>query len=80
MTLQQKIEALTFYGTNDEAYELFQATCGLCYQMSGLGYQDKAVTLYYWAKELAQDSLEWTLDNFDSVDEVDKIQGSYSRN
>lgn len=57
MDISDRIKALKYYGTGDEGVELFQATCGLCYQMTGLGQSEKAETLYQWAKELADASL-----------------------
>ena len=55
-TLQERIESLTFYGTGDEAYELFSATCLLCYNMFGLGSLGKAEILCAWAEEMAYES------------------------
>lgn len=65
-TLRQRIEGLTFYGCGDEAYELFQATTSLCYQMSGLGEPEKAEKLCEWAEELAKAS-----ENHKSEDDED---------
>lgn len=58
-TLEQRIEALTFYGTGDEAYELFQATCTLSYKLYGLNMADKAEVACQWAEEMAHDSAIW---------------------
>jgi len=51
-----KIEVLC---PGDEAGELFQATCDLCYKMSGLGDPEKAELLYSWAVEQAEHSKKW---------------------
>lgn len=75
--LAKRVEALVFYGTGDESYELFQATCGLLYMMNGLGQVDKAELLYEWAKEQADGSRQWTLEEFGSLDEVDSENGVY---
>lgn len=52
-SLEERIEALTFYGTGDEAYELFSATCSLAYKMYGLGLEGEAAILCMWAEEMA---------------------------
>lgn len=57
-TLRERIEGLTFWGTGDEAYELFCATTSLCCRMSGLGQTKQAETLCRWAEEQARASEE----------------------
>ena len=52
-SLQERVEALKYYGVGDEGGELFQATCGLCYRMYGLGQCEWAEELYLWAADLA---------------------------
>lgn len=54
--LSDKIKALVFYAPGDEASELFEQTCSLCYRMYGFGYTAEAETLYEWAKEQAEAS------------------------
>lgn len=59
--IEERIEKLCWYGScENEGYELFSATCGLCYQMNGIGdHGEKCETLYQWAKELAEESRQW---------------------
>lgn len=59
MSIRERIERLKFYGTGDEAYELFQLTCSLCYRMHGEGPDEWAETLCKWAEEMAQESFEF---------------------
>lgn len=56
---QEIIESLEFYGTGDEAVELFRETCHLAYSMTSLGQDDKAIVLAMWAKEMASESKGW---------------------
>ena len=60
--LQKRIESLVFHGTNDEAYELFEATCHFCYLLYGCNEKLKAGLLYEWAKEMADYSVGWGFD------------------
>lgn len=55
-SLEERMKSLVFYGTGDEAYELFESTCHLCYNMRGLGEDENAEILYKWAKEQAEQS------------------------
>lgn len=57
-SLQERVEALVYYGDCDEGTELFQQTLSLCYNMSGLGQNEQAETLYQWAKDMAEASKE----------------------
>jgi hypothetical protein len=57
-SVQERIEACTYYGTGDKGYELFQATCDYCYQLTGLGQSDKAEIVCQWAEEMAKESAE----------------------
>ena len=59
LSISKRIEALKYYGTGDEGIELFRSTCSLCYKMNGIGTEEKVETLYKWAKEQADASLEW---------------------
>jgi hypothetical protein len=59
LDLGKLVPALEFYGTGDEAYELFATSCSFCYQLFGLGDRDKAEIVYGWAKEMADCSKEW---------------------
>lgn len=68
-SIQERIEALKFYGTGDEAYELFQATTSLCYQMNALGTKEQAETLCKWAEEMAAQSYEDAV-QYDQTDDV----------
>lgn len=52
-SLQERVEELTFYGTGDEAYELFEAGCSFCYKLFGLGWTTEAEIVYIWLKEMA---------------------------
>jgi len=79
-TLQKRVESLVFYGTDDEAYELFCHTCGLLYLMNGLGQEAKAEILYDWAKEFAKESKEFALEEYGSLDESDQANGIYGIN
>ena len=76
-SLQDRVEALVFYGCGDECYELFCGTCNLLYQMCSSGDLDKAEILYEWAKEQAEQSKEDTLNIYGSLDEVDTENGVY---
>lgn len=58
-SLQKRIECLIFYGTGDEAFELFEKACSFCYALNGLGETDKAETVCGWAEEMAAFSKEW---------------------
>ena len=77
--LSKRVEALVFYGTCDESYELFCGTCSLLYQMNGLGDTERAEILFSWAKEQADFSKQGCLDNYGSLDEVDSENGHYGR-
>jgi hypothetical protein len=55
-SLQERIESLVFYGTGDEAEELFQQTCTLSYKLYGLGQSGKAEVACAWAEEMAYES------------------------
>jgi hypothetical protein len=74
---QAAIEALTFYSTGDEAYELFQAACSFCYQLYGLGDNEKAGIVYGWAKEMAEASEKWARENLGDEWDQDKIKGHW---
>lgn len=50
---EARIQAMTFYGTGDEAYELFQEACHFCYSLVGLGEDEKAEMVCDWAEEMA---------------------------
>lgn len=60
-SLRSRIEALRFHGTGDEAYELFHATCRLCYLMHGAGMAAEAAALCAWAEmqAVATSAEEW---------------------
>ena len=75
MNFRERIEDLKFYGTNDEAYELFLAVCDLCYQM--VDDPDKANTLCNWAEEMAEHSRIWAMDEYGSLEETDSEQGRW---
>jgi hypothetical protein len=72
MTLRERIERLKFYGTGDEAYELFQHTCYLCYRMHGEGPDDWANTLCEWAEVMAKESFEFQ--STECPDEMDDFE------
>jgi hypothetical protein len=55
-SLQERVEGLTYFGTGDEAYELFRRTCSFCHHLHGLGMDDKAAVVCGWAEEMAADS------------------------
>lgn len=63
MDLSKLVPELEFYGTGDEAYELFQAACGFCYQLTSLGDNERAAIVYGWAKEMADGSKQWYMEN-----------------
>jgi len=59
-----RINELTFYGTGDEAYKLFQQACSFCYNLVGLGSTDCAETVYKMAEEMATESKKyWDKEN-----------------
>ncbi len=68
--LQRRIEATKFYGTGDEAYELFEMATRFCYKLSGLGCMEEAKQVCKWAEEMAESSKidAETLDNLDDVE------------
>lgn len=74
-SLQERIESLTYYGTGDEGYELFQSTCSLAYKLFGLGATGKAEVAVSWAEEMAYESRTWA--DQQGEDEVDKAQGHW---
>jgi len=77
-SLAQRIEALTYYGTGDEGYELFQATTTLCYKMTSLGFTEQASILCMWAEEQAYASAEeWVREGRDLADRSDCAQGYF---
>lgn len=76
--IEKRVGDLVFYGTGDESYELFRATCSLLYQMNGLGETDKAEILFTWANEQAIFSRQWALETYGSLDEIDFEHGIYS--
>lgn len=55
---EARIKAMTFYGTGDEAYELFQEACHFCYSLTGLGFDKEAELVCNWAEEMAVSSKE----------------------
>lgn len=59
MTLQQRIEKLKYYGDCDEGTELFEKTCGYCYALYGLGFNDEADLICTWAEDMAEDSEQY---------------------
>jgi len=71
LSIEKRIEELKWYGSpENEGYELFQATCSLCYQMNGIGEnEDRCETLYKWAKEFADQSKVWATED-GTLDEV----------
>lgn len=62
-SIYERLEELVFFNPGDEAGELFQATCNLCYLMAGFGEEEKVETLYSWAKEQAEFSKKWAEEN-----------------
>jgi hypothetical protein len=72
-SFEKRITDLKFYGTGDEAYELFQATCSLCYKMSGIGDPKQTETLCQWAEQMAAESYEYALQEEDGL--TDFAQG-----
>lgn len=75
--LQKKITSLVFYQPGDEAGELFQATCSLCYQMHGLGYDEEAETLYQWAEKMATNSKEWVIEQGETLEDAYSENGNW---
>ena len=57
--MYERLKQLKFYHPDDEAGELFQATCALAYKMNAFDNQ-KAELLYTWAKEQAEESRKWS--------------------
>ena len=53
------VESLKYWGAGDEGAELFLSTCGLAYQMYGIGDTWKAVLLASWAAEMCEGSEEY---------------------
>lgn len=74
-TPQEIIESLTFYGTGDEAYELFQITCALSHKMWGLSETAKSLILAEWAQEQAEESFNSYFDFYDGMSPIDSIDG-----
>lgn len=68
-SFEDRIKGLKFYGTGDEAYELFQATCSLCYKMSGIGDPKQTETLCRWAEQMAAESYEYALQEEDGLND-----------
>jgi len=71
---EQRIEALTFYGTGSEPYEMFSAVCGLAYQLHGCGIPEShalAAQCVIHAEFLAARSKEYA----DEGDLEDTAQG-----
>ncbi|RJQ27110.1 hypothetical protein C4577_02195 [Candidatus Parcubacteria bacterium] len=60
-SMSERLEDLTYYGTGCEGVELFQALCSACYKMYGIGDPEKAELLYQWAKEDAEASKQWCI-------------------
>lgn len=78
--IKKKIEESVFYGTGDEAYELWTAMCGVCYQMAGLGDTERASLLADWIVEDAKDSEIYWRENCESFlgepfENVEKANG-----
>lgn len=84
MTWKERVESLVFYGTGDEAYELFCATCGLLYMMVSYGEPEQREILYTWAKEQADESKVWALEEYGTMEnvlqELDVENGRYGYN
>lgn len=74
--IRDLIDELEFHGTGDETYEMFQATCQLCYLMAGVGDMDKATTLAYWAREQADASREFCVGWYPDGD-YEKAKGHF---
>jgi hypothetical protein len=53
----RRVGSLVYHGADDEGAELFDATCRLCYRMSGLGEDDRAEVLCAWAEDMARASV-----------------------
>lgn len=77
LTMQQRIEALTFYNPNDEAGELFAKACSFCYALTGLGEDEKAEVVYSWAKEMAEESEKWSKEELGDEWDWEKTKGHW---
>ena len=74
--LEDRIKALTFYCTGDEAYEFFRATCHYCYCCWAVGDLTIAEVVYQSAKKQAEDSYSWAVEN-DRLEEEDTASGHW---
>ena len=72
-----RIEALTYYGTGDEGYELFVEACRFAHMLHGLGTDEQAKTVVAWAEDMASGSLDWA-EREGNLD--DKAQGQWGYN
>ena len=73
-----RIAALTYYGTGDEAYELFQKTCGFCYALTGLGFDEEAAQVCGWAEEMAKASVKDVADGVTDADDFSRGVWGYN--
>jgi hypothetical protein len=74
-SISDRLQELKFYMPNDEAGELFAATCTLCYKMYGMGETRKAELLYTWAKEQAEYNLKWCENEGFDISSEDYVTG-----
>ena len=56
--LAERVEETVFYGTGDEAYELWTTLCNTCYELWGAGCDDRAEIVFKWIEEDAKKSKE----------------------
>ncbi len=80
LDLPARIEALEFWGTGDEGYELFQQSCGYCYSLCGLGYDAEAEVVYLWTRDMAEASKRWWQEENPDVPCNDIGHGVYGYN
>lgn len=80
-SLRERVEALRFYGTGDEAYELFCEATSFLYSLNGLGDSGNAEIVFKMAKEMADHSLAWYIEegNDPAAKDADVKPGHYGR-
>jgi len=61
--LEQRIKSLVFFGTGDEAYELFAQTTSFCYTLWGAGCDKEAEIVCGWAEDQERANHNWLIQN-----------------
>ncbi len=57
--IKERVTSSVFYGTGDEAYELWDSMCRTCYQLASLSQMERASLMVEWIEQDAKESKEF---------------------